>query len=496
MKKIKWVLLFIFPITFLFSCGSGGKEKTEEKITEINVSSASKEATASFQQGLSSYDLGEIQKARVAFNKAIELDPKLGWAYLMRANTALSPKEFADDINKGKANSDSVDNWQKWYADFLSTSLSENRDKGLEILQKIAETYPGAARAQVDLGNGYAGNNKFDKARESFNKAISLDPKWVGGYVALIYSYLFNNPKDLKKAEENALKIVELAPSSAGAQITLGDCYRAQNDFQKARDAYAKAIQLAPDVSEAYYKEGHANTYLGNFDEARKNYADARKHDISKLASIINTTSTYLYAGDTKAAMKNVMDEIAKLDSAKSAGTYGGEKSACYNAAASIAIHTGDAAAVKKLVPMILLLSAQVNNAIGTPETKIFLKADSLHWQALMAMLDGKYDEAKARAEEMKTAVTEIKDDRKLEGYHYLMGMIDMKQKNYAEAITEFQQGDPNSVYIKYMMAKANEAQGNKDQATTLYNEVAAYNFNNIDNALVRFEVKKKLAAQ
>ena len=486
MKKMNWVLLFLTATVFLVSCESGGKEKTEEKVTEIKATSTSTEALASFQQGLMSLDLGEIQKARAAFSKAIELDPKFGWAYLMRANTSPSAKEFADDITKGKANSDSAGNWQKWYADYLSTNLSGNRDKGLEILQQIAEAYPGAARAQVDLGNGYAGNNQFDKARDCYNKALTLDPKWVGGYAALTNSFLFNEPKDLKKAEENAVKLVALAPSSAGAQITLGDCYRAQNDFQKARDAYAKAVTLAPDASEAYYKEGHANTYLGNFDEARKNYEDGGKHDISNLPAVLNITYTYLYAGDTKAAMKNVMDGIAKLDSSKPAGTYAGEKNACYNTAASIAIHTGDAATVKQLVAKMLPLTAQVNNDLNTPESKIFMRADSLNWEAVTAMLDGKYDVAKAKAEEMKIAVTDIKDDRKLEGYHYLMGLISTRQKNYADAITHFQQGDPNSVYIKYMMAKANEALGNKDKAMALYN--------GIDNALVRNEVKKKLA--
>jgi hypothetical protein len=44
------------------------------------------------------------------------------------------------------------------------------------------------------------------------------------------------------------------------------------------------------------------------------------------------------------------------------------------------------------------------------------------------------------------------------------------------------------------MLAKANEAAGSKDKATAGYKEVAAYNFNDIGNALVRSEVKKKLA--
>lgn len=43
------------------------------------------------------------------------------------------------------------------------------------------------------------------------------------------------------------------------------------------------------------------------------------------------------------------------------------------------------------------------------------------------------------------------------------------------------------------MLAKANKAAGNKDKAMAEYKEVAAYNFNDIRNALVRSEVKKKI---
>jgi tetratricopeptide (TPR) repeat protein len=491
MKKINWGLL-LFITTLLFSCESSTKETSGGKVTEITATSSVKEAQAAFTSGLSLLDLGEFQKARESFNKAIELDPKFGWAYLLRANTSQSAKEFADDVNNGKANSDSADEWQKMYADYQMTNLSANRDKGIEILEKIAAAYPDAARAHVDLGNGYSGNNQFDKARASFQKAIELAPKWVGGYSFLANSYLFNEPKDLKKAEENALKVVELAPSSAGAQITLGDCYRAQNDFQKAKDAYAKAVQLAPDASEAYYKEGHANTYLGNLDEARKNYEDGGKHDVSILPSLLNISYTYLYAGDTKAALSTLMGAVSKLDSSKSA-RYASEKNACLNTAAFIANHTEDGATLKQLVPKLLPLSVQINNDLGTPEAKAFIKVDSLNWMADIALLDGKIAEAKTLAEEMKTALNDIKDGRKLEGYHFLMGKIAMKEKNYADAITHFGQADKNAIYTTYMLAKANEGAGNADKATELYKEVAAYNFNGVDNASVRAEVKKKL---
>ena len=102
----------------------------------------------------------------------------------------------------------------------------------------------------------------------------------------------------------------------------------------------------------------------------------------------------------------------------------------------------------------------------------------------------------KAKAEEMKTALDPIKDDRKLENYHNLLGMISMKQKNYADTVLHFEKSDPNSIYNKYWLAKANEAASNNDKATSLFKEVAAYNFNDIGNAMVSTEVKTKLGVK
>ncbi len=502
MKQIKIVFystivcmasLFVLP-----GCNNSSDkpaDATSAKVKDIPVSTSSKEAKSAFRDGLSSFDLGETKKAKAAFTKAIGLDSTLGIAYLYRSNLSNSSKEFADDINAGKSHLDSASDWEKMYGEYQVATLSGDRKKQVEIIEKIASTYPEAARAQVDLSAVYTGNNQLDKARACAQKATELDPKWPGGFAALATSYLFSDPKDTKKAEENALKVVELAPNSPGAEILLGDCYRAQNDMQKAKDAYAKAVTLDPESPNAYSKEGNANTFLGNMDEARKNYLDGSTHAVdAKTGYLVTTAYTYLYAnGDYKTAEKTLMDGVAKVDAAGKGAT--AEKNNLLTTAAAIAFHYNDAATLKQLVPMITPLTEQLNNDLGTPEGKAFTKADVANWQAMIAIQEGKFDEAKAKVEEIKTDLDAIKDDRKLESYYFLKGMISMKQKNYADAVTNFGKSDLNNqIYNKYWLAMANEAAGNKDKAMSLYKEVAAYNFNDVGNAMVRMEAKKKVA--
>ncbi len=465
-----------------------------EKATDFAPTSNSKEAIGFFNEGLLAWDLGENNKARVLFTKAIEKDPGFGLAYLVRSGTANTTKEYTDDINQGKAKIANASEWEKMYADFLYTNLTGERDKGIEIAKKIADANPDAARAQVDLGYAYFGNNQFEIAEETFKKAVKLNPSWPGGYNGLVNIYLFGEKKDLASAANHGQKAVSLAPNSPGAHITLGDVYRAQNDFSKAKDEYQKAIQLDSKAAEGYYKLGHVNIYMGLVAEARKNYKDAGDRDTRKAFAQVMEATSYGYEGDSR----KTTAELLKYAAASAAA--GGDKNSNNSdqlnflaLAATAAVHNGDAATLGKIIKQIIPLSNEVAKTVGTPEALLYDQADMLHWEALLDATEGKFPEAKAKAEKMKTILDPLKDGRKLEGYHFTNAFISLKQKNYKEAIGHLGSGDPQAIYNKYLLAKAYEGSGDKTNAWKYYTEVSNYNFNGIDNALVRYEVKNKL---
>lgn len=493
MKKstIKISLAGWIIVSLIAGCG-GMKEKSND----ISVTSSSKDAKESFRKGLISLDQNDNKQARVFFLKAIEQDPKFAAAYLFKSGTDLTPKEFVADLDKAKANLDGVSEWEKLYYEYTSTFLTSDWSKRLKIAQEIADKFPQAARPQVDLGVTYLTGNMTAKARDCFQKAIQLDPNWVGGYNAMVNAYLFFEPKDFKKAEENALTAVKLAPTSPGVEIALGDCYRAENELEKARDAYSKAIGLDPDSPDAYYKKGNANTFLGNLDEARQNYMDGGKHDQSVTGPVPFIAYTYLYGGDANTAMKCYTDAITNLTaSSNDPVKVNFAKSVYLQDCASIATFSNDSPKLKEMITQIEPLSVQMGDDFGTQEAKLNQKASMLELEALSASLDGKFDDAKAKAEQIKTTLEPLTDPNKLDGYEFVLGFTSYKQKNYNDAITHFSKTQQSSVYNKYWLASSYEAAGEKDKAKSLYKELSDNNFNSLEFALIRNEVKKKSAS-
>ena len=120
-------------------------------------------------------------------------------------------------------------------------------------------------------------------------------------------------------------------------------------------------------------------------------------------------------------------------------------------------------------------------------------KISALGRKADVKLVNNDLEGAKAMLEEMKVMMTPIQNPRKMEGYEFFLGQISYRQKDYANAIKHFEMSDKLNVYTKYWLAKAYEVAGQKDRAMTLYKDVANYNFNGIDYARIRNEVRQKM---
>jgi len=497
MKHIsKPIASLIIAILLVFvACQSPQTAKALYSENEIPISSNSDEAIKELVTGLAILDQGNEQNARPYFEKALELDPDFVSAQMYRAFTSNSLKDWSENRDKFLAMRDKANDGEKIMMDIIQTNMENDDVKELELSKQLVEKYPNSARACDNLAGSYNSLNETEKAREHWAKAMELNPNFTPAISNLGASYLFTSPKDFTKAQEYMEKVVEIIPKSSRAHIDLGDCYRAQNDLKKALASYVKAGELDPQDQVAFSKAGHANSFLGNFDNARKNFQDARTVSEFGTNSYDFEAFTYLYEGDHKKALSFLMEAakgVGEMDIPESNKTV--TKANCTFNCAMIAMHHGDTDHLKEVVELMRPLSAQIGQDIGSNSAVIGQKATMHYWDAIASASAGKYEEAVAKAEMIKTTLESVNDPNKLRPYHRAHAFVNYKQGNYEKALEYASKLDQDNVYDRYWMAHANKMVGNTDIAMEIFEEIVNHNFNSVGYALIRNEVKEMLA--
>lgn len=454
--------------------------------------SSASPAFATFQSALKHRDLGEVTRARELFDKVIQQDPNFAAAHVYRATFSSSPQEYVSHLAKAKEVLGGAGEWEKLLYEFYETSLKNDMEKRMEVAKKMVASFPDKPRAYLHLGDVHSDLDEIAKEREAYQKAIALEPAWPGAYVALANSYLFGDPKDYRQAEAHAAKAVALAPSSA-TYVLQGDVFRGQNNLAKAEEFYSKAIALDAGLQAPLYKRGHVNSFLGRFDKARTDYEAAGKLDNVPTLSRQFIAFTYLYEGKPDKAIQSLLKDAQTATAGKEAAMATTVKNVLLNTAADIAAHHQDAQKLQEIVTLLKPVSEEMGRQVGTEEGRLNQKAGMLFWEALLKIVSKDVAGAKQAAEEMKQALSGIKNRRRMDDYSFVLGMLALDQKDYQTATAHLEKLSKQDIYGQYLLAKAYEGMGHGEKATTIFKTIADYNFNGIGYALIRNEVRKKV---
>ena len=149
-------------------------------------------------------------------------------------------------------------------------------DKNIEnIAKKNRVSLP--ATYYLELGNIYFRVFKYNKALESYNKAIELKPDyadaWFGKGVTLWE--LGRYEEELKAFD----KSIELKPDDDSAWYNKGVALGKLGRYEEELKAYDKAIELKPDDDSAWYNKACYYSLRGDKENALKNLLKAIELD-------------------------------------------------------------------------------------------------------------------------------------------------------------------------------------------------------------------------
>lgn len=505
MRATRRVLPPVVPLLLVLGCsaepGGGSADfsspEAEMGIVEIPVSTASEEARGHFEVGQAALDAGRFFAAREHFRRAVAVDSTFALAYLGLAISAGSPDERGSNLELAARSSESTSEGERLLIRIAELGFRNDREGQLAAAETLVESYPSSPRAWLSLARVQTALNQVSEARGALERAVEIDPDFAPAHLALSSSFLFTEPRNLRRAETHARHAVERMPEESRPEESLGDAFRAQNRLEEARDAYIRAAELDPENGVPLLKKGHIESLLGDYGQARADYDRAIElaRDGQKAAFANYRAFTHLHAGDPQAAIAALdalvgsMEEIGVPEEQQAQ-----QKIFALTNGATIALHHGLLTAAERVLEeRAALLRAQAEQ-VGLEEFRRAQEASIVYFEGLLAARRGDFEGARAHAEELGRIVEPDANPRKMEPVHELLGLVSFLEGDAAAAILHYARADlQTDVCNAFRLGLAHEANGERREARALFRTVAEYNFNSVCFALLRREANQRL---
>ena len=395
-----------------------GEQRVRVNPELINVSTTLQTWSQAFEATYS--DAFEIQ-ANVASEVARALDVEL----LQREEENLAKKLTE--------NAQAYDYYLKGLEYDTRGMNKELVELGIRMYEQAIEEDPGFAAAYAKLSIDHAtmhwmhydrSETRIEKARESANRALELDPRLSDAYAAMGWFYYHG-----KLDYENALKQFDLAlqyqPNNSDVFFGIASVRRRQGKMPEAIESHKKAIVANPRAPEMVRQLGETQMLARRYDEAEATF------DRTLLLSPDNTfahankaVNILLWTGDleratlviTEAANQYQIHSQLLLLTRLRVEVYRGDKKAANKALEDLR-SSGDADNQFFYAPL-SLVQARIERLIGDPE-----------------MAKRMYDEARVQLESRVASVPE--DER----YRSALGIAYAGLGRKDEAVREARKG-------------------------------------------------------
>lgn len=266
MKKITFIVFYIFFLTFSFGNYAFGQENPEDlALVDNKIEDDFYEALE--QRGIENYD-----KAIVSIQKCLEKEPKNAAFYYELGKNQLDLKNHIEAEAAFKKAVE-FDNKQRWYWNGLYDVYFQTKayEKAIPVVQKLIEFDP---NMREDLVSLYMNTNKKEQAlillkemeatsylsrtmvfyklkleessefakpkKETLEEGIKKNPKYEQNYIDLIVLYTSFNQED--KAFEVAKKLEKEIPNSDWAHVSLVKFYLDKNEGTNASKSMFKVL--------------------------------------------------------------------------------------------------------------------------------------------------------------------------------------------------------------------------------------------------------------
>ncbi len=230
--------------------------------------------------------IGETEKAIEKLEKGNELLPQDDIAWRLRLQLLLAENRLDEAIKVGKEADESVPD-DSFIQFFLGSAymLSDENEEAVIWLERASRAparKPFKSVVYSTLGDAQSNLGNSEEADRVYGLALRYDPENHNAMNNYAYN-LSVRGENLEKAQELALKAMELEPENAAYLDTMGWIFYKMGEFEKAKRFIKASIDLNADEASAEVLEHLGDVYdkLNNIDEAKKWWKKALDKDPS-----------------------------------------------------------------------------------------------------------------------------------------------------------------------------------------------------------------------
>ncbi len=345
---------------------------------------------------------GERELALQNLKKAIEVDPKNVQARIELARLEMAAKDYEGAEKVLEAALEkSPDDVKVLQTLFQLRMAQGKREEAQKIAERVKRLKPKSATGYMMAGATFALGKELEASNAELEKALQRVPSAVGPLTLIIRNYLTEGKLD--EAEQRAREAVKAEPDNYVARNLLGEVLMAKKAYRQAVIEFDKAIHAKPDWWVPYRNKAISLLKLNDLDGAIATYRQGVAKARANQTLAIDLAVLYERQGKLDQARK-VYEDILKA--------HPDNLPAANNLAMLLAKQQRDLQRAKALI-------AKLDKS-GNPAY-----LDTVGWVQL------KLGDAKAAVENLKKAVA----------------------------------GAPKVAVIRYHLAKAYLAAGNKQQA-------------------------------
>jgi tetratricopeptide (TPR) repeat protein len=235
---------------------------------------------------------GEYDMAIADFTEAINLDPDMASAWMLRGRALFASVSKVYAVGENFSSVRTI----VTAGSVVSEEKKAVYDRAIADFTQAIRLDPNNANAYRERGNAYSDKGDYDRAIADYNQALRLDPNLAAAYNTRGFAYYMKGDYDRAIADYN--QALRINPNDAKAYLGRGNAYDGKGEYDKAIADYNQALRINPNYAMAYNGRGVAYGSKGEYDKAIADYTQALRINPNDAMAYNNRGRAYYDKGE------------------------------------------------------------------------------------------------------------------------------------------------------------------------------------------------------